>query len=92
MKLDWRKVFSIDTENFGGWMSENWSSYACIIKCNYSLLDTIAPDFIFVTPERPVECWTTLECRQYLKYFALQSGKTALGARKKAAEFYHDDS
>eukprot|EP00957_Ditylum_brightwellii_P037169 2813706-Ditylum_brightwellii.AAC.1 len=59
MKLDWCKVFSADTENFGG---------------------------------RPVECWTTFKCRQYLKYFALPSGKAALDTRKKAAEFYHDDS
>eukprot|EP00957_Ditylum_brightwellii_P050742 3847600-Ditylum_brightwellii.AAC.1 len=50
------------------------------------------PDFIFVSPEKPVECWTTLECRQYLKLFALPSGKTDLDTIKKAAGFYHDSS
>eukprot|EP00957_Ditylum_brightwellii_P078012 5929566-Ditylum_brightwellii.AAC.1 len=57
-----------------------------------SLSGTIHFLIHFVTPEMPAECWTILECRQYLKFFVLPSGKTALDARKKPAEFYHNSS
>jgi len=92
MKLDWCKVFSVETDKFGGWVSENWCSYARIAKWTYSMLDCVAPDFQFDIPETPVECWTTAQCKGYLKYYDLPFGKTAFETRCKAAEAYHDDN
>eukprot|EP00957_Ditylum_brightwellii_P080755 6142050-Ditylum_brightwellii.AAC.1 len=55
-------------------------------------MNTMGSDFIVVNPEKPVECWNTVECRQYSKYYALPVGKTALEVRKNAAVAYHDSS
>eukprot|EP00957_Ditylum_brightwellii_P149005 11344919-Ditylum_brightwellii.AAC.1 len=78
MKLDWCKVPSVESDKFSGW--------------NYSLMDTVASDVNFVSPNKPVECWSTAECKQSLKYYALHCGKTAFDARNMAAEAYHDAS
>jgi hypothetical protein len=68
MKLDWCKVFPVDTSKFGSWVSENWISFGRIMKWIYSTIESVAPDFTFIFSTSPVKTWSNKNNEGWLRY------------------------
>ena len=92
MKLDWCKVFSVETDKFGGWVSENWCSLGRIMKWVYSAFDNIIESDEYEEPKKNVKYWTTKECDQYLRHYGLKTNGKAEERRNLVQKVYFDDS
>eukprot|EP00957_Ditylum_brightwellii_P131932 10060179-Ditylum_brightwellii.AAC.1 len=57
------------------------------------MLDCVVPDFAFIAPNKPVECWSANGCKQYLKFYKLEVGKSACAAaQSNAVGAFHNES
>lgn len=92
MKLTWCKLFSVESDKFGGWVSENWCSFGRITKWIYSLLDEIIPLENFVEPQKNVNGWTTKECDAYIKYYGIKFKGKAHKRREFVRNIYSDNN
>ena len=92
MKLDWCKVFPVESDKFGGWVSENWCSLGRIMKWIYSTLDHLIVTEEYTEPEEDVRLWSTKECDAYLKYYGLKVDGNAKARRDYVSEIHKDDA
>ena len=91
MKLDWCKVFPVETSKFGSWVSENWISLGRIMKWIYSSIESVAPDFTFIFPTSPVETWSNKQNEGWLRYYGLSSQGNQLEKRQQVLDNYNSD-
>ena len=86
MKLDWLKLLP----DFGGWVSENWLAYGRILRWVYSSLDDIAPNYVFVRPNKPIHMWLSVECDNYLRYYGFERNGNVCERRERITTIEND--
>ena len=90
MKLDWCKVFPVESDKFGGWVSENWCSLGRIMKWMYSVFDDTFQTDEYAIPEKDVKLWNTKECDACLKHYGLKYVGNAKARRDFVSEVFYD--
>lgn len=94
LKLDWLKVLSYGTGNYGGWVSENCLAYARLMPWFYQDLDIMLHEPSTDDPPSnlPSERWLAKHNKNWLTRRGLDDTGSASQLKKRVAEYLKMDN
>jgi hypothetical protein len=81
--LSWCRVLPYSSGKLGGWVSENYLAACRLLPWFYCAIDDIAPDPVFVPPDRPQNNWTSVQNKGWLAARGLDTKGKALEVRTR---------
>jgi hypothetical protein len=87
-KLNWLKILPYKGDRLGGWVSENYVSFAKLCKWFYLILDDVKEDKEpYQDPGSPQNTWLAMQNRAWLKARGLQSDGKAAELKERVAAY-----